>query len=150
MSANLHTPCMSVSGLSAPRPRADTQVFVVNAVSADLDVGRRPTDNCAEICEGTVGRSLPIYEKGPAASPGKLQPLPPLSSLAHPQANEASVTQRKWDGVEGSAAAFAKQVGRRLPPLAAAVGGKQRIRCNIRLHPLTHLPLTACSCCAGG
>mgnify|MGYP006883898456 CR=1 FL=1 len=67
---------------------------VPSQISADLDVGRRPTDDCAEICEGTLGRSPPICEKGPAASPGKLQPLPPLSSPAHPQANEATVTQR--------------------------------------------------------
>ena len=53
---------------------------VPSQISADLDVGRRPTDNCAEICEGTVGRSLPMREKGAAASPGKLQPLPPALS----------------------------------------------------------------------
>ena len=37
---------------------------VPSQISADLDVGRRPTDNCAEICEGTVGRSLSMRDTG--------------------------------------------------------------------------------------
>ena len=73
---------------------------VPSQISADLDVGRRPTDACAEICEGTVGRSLPICEKGAAASPsGKLQPVPPALSCTpmhrpHPTAAAASETNR--------------------------------------------------------
>ena len=82
-------------------------------ISADLDVGRRPTDNCAEICEGTVGRSLPMREKGAAASPGKLQPLPPALSCT-PMHRKA--LQHGAEGGTGNARAVLSVRTLPLPP----------------------------------
>ena len=90
---------------------------VPSQISADLDVGRRPTDNCAEICEGTVGRLLPMREKGAVASPGKLQPLPPALDQLHAHAQATAVMA----AVMGSADA-ADRVATRARLHVAAVG----------------------------
>ena len=119
---------------------------VPSQISADLDVGRRPTDDCAEICEGTVGRSPPICEKSPPASPGKLQPMPPYPRPTLSCDTDRPQLRKVSAGVEGSglrrrktSVAAASWLVHR-PPLQGASSSSGATTC---LHPLTHLPLIA-------
>ena len=54
-----------------------TRVTVVSPNSLDLGCGRRPTHEGAALFKTTVTVHRPDGQKGPAASPGELQTLPP-------------------------------------------------------------------------